>query len=338
MSDDEKYMMRCLQLARHGEFTTAPNPMVGAVIVHDGRIIGEGWHRRYGGPHAEVNAVRSVRPEDEALLPHSTIYVSLEPCSHWGKTPPCAELLAEKGFRRVVVGCTDPNEKVAGRGIARLREAGAEVVVGVLEEECKRLNRKFMTQHTLHRPYITLKWAESADGFIDRHRESRAKDGDAVKFSTPWTQMLVHRLRASHEAILVGRRTWELDQPSLTTRLWPGKNAERLILSLTPAPSPNGEGSIYRQQEEEGLFHRVTTPLALWRGAGGEAIPYQSVLVEGGAQTLQSFIDADLWDEVFIERSDIILGDGVKAPVFPLASGQKVQTDPKGRTIHVNFA
>ena len=308
MTDDEKYMMRCLQLARHGEFTTAPNPMVGAVIVHEGRIIGEGWHRRYGGPHAEVNAVRSVRPEDEALLPHSTIYVSLEPCSHWGKTPPCAELLAEKGFRRVVVGCTDPNEKVAGRGIARLREAGAEVVVGVLEEECKRLNRKFMTQHTLHRPYITLKWAESADGFIDRHRESRAKDGDAVKFSTPWTQMLVHRLRASHEAILVGRRTWELDQPSLTTRLWPGKDAERLILSASATS----------------LAERISG--------------FQSILVEGGAHTLQSFIDADLWDEVVIERSDIILGDGVKAPVFPLASGQKVQTDPKGRTIHVNFA
>ena len=308
MTDDEKYMMRCLQLARHGEFTTAPNPMVGAVIVHEGRIIGEGWHRRYGGPHAEVNAVRSVRPEDEALLPHSTIYVSLEPCSHWGKTPPCAELLAEKGFRRVVVGCLDPNEKVAGRGIARLREAGAEVVVGVLEAECRWLNRKFMTQHTSHRPYITLKWAESADGFIDRHRESRANDGDAVKFSTPWTQMLVHRLRATHEAILVGRRTWELDQPSLTTRLWPGKNAEKVILSSSG-------------------------------GALAESISgFQSILVEGGAQTLQSFIDADLWDEVFIERSDIVLGDGVKAPVFPFANSQKVQIDPKGRLIHVNFA
>ena len=329
MTEDEKYMKRCLQLARHGAFTTAPNPMVGAVIVHEGRIIGEGWHRRYGGPHAEVNAVRSVRPEDEALLPHSTIYVSLEPCSHWGKTPPCAELLVEKGFQRVVVGCLDPNEKVAGRGITRLREAGAEVVVGVLEEECRQLNRKFMTFHTLHRPYITLKWAESADGFIDRHRESREKDGDAVKFSTPWTQMLVHRLRALHEAILVGRRTWELDQPSLTTRLWPGKNPEKLMLSLTPGPSPKGEGSKYHQQEE-GLFHRVTTPLALWRGAGGEAVPYQSILVEGGAKTLQSFIDADLWDEVFIERSDIVLNDGVKAP--------KMKTDPKGRPVHVNFA
>ena len=342
MSEDEKYMRRCLQLARHGEFTTAPNPMVGAVIVHEGRIIGEGWHRRYGGPHAEVNAVRSVRSEDEALLPHSTIYVSLEPCSHWGKTPPCAELLAEKGFKRVVVGCLDPNEKVAGRGIARLREAGAEVVVGVLEKECRWLNRKFMTFHTLHRPYITLKWAESADGFIDRHRESRERDGDAVKFSTPWTQMLVHRLRATHEAILVGRRTWELDQPSLTTRLWPGKSPERLILSDSPLTLPIREGVECSEQASAFKFAKVIAPSLIGRaggesGAGGES-SYQSLLVEGGAQTLQSFIDADRWDEVFIERSDLILGDGVKAPVFPLANGQKVQIDPKGRLIHVNFA
>ena len=299
MIDDEKYMRRCLQLARNGEGMTMPNPMVGAVIVHDGRIIGEGWHRRYGGPHAEVNAVRSVRPEDEALFSQSTIYVSLEPCSHWGKTPPCAELLVEKGFRRVVVGCLDPNEKVSGRGIQRLREAGAEVVVGVLEKECRWLNRKFITFHTLHRPYITLKWAESADGFIDRLRNSRA-DGEPVKFSTPWTQMLVHKLRATHEAILVGRRTWELDQPSLTTRLWPGQSPQKVILSSSGMP--------------------LDTLIR----------PYQSLLVEGGAQTLQFFLDSDLWDEVYIEHSGIVLGGGVAAP--------QIKRDPKGRPIHVNFA
>lgn len=299
MTEDEKYMARCLQLARHGEFTTAPNPMVGAVIVHRGRIIGEGWHRQYGGPHAEVNAVRSVRPEDEALLPESTIYVSLEPCSHWGKTPPCAELLVQKGFRRVVVGCMDPNKQVAGRGIQRLREAGAEVVVGVLEKECWWLNRKFMTFHTLHRPWITLKWAQSADGFMDRKRESRA-DGDPAHFSTPWTQTLVHRLRATHEAILVGRRTWELDQPSLTTRLWPGKNPAKIMLSSSGLP--------------------INESIA----------PFQSVLVEGGAQTLQSFLDADLWDEAYVEYSEVVLGDGVKAP--------ELKIDPKGRPVHVNFA
>lgn len=338
MTEDEKYMWRCLQLARHGELTTAPNPMVGAVIVRGDRILGEGWHRIYGGPHAEVNAVLNVRPEDEALLREATIYVSLEPCSHWGKTPPCAELLVEKGFRRVVVGCLDPNEKVAGRGIRRLREAGAEVVVGVLEHECRWLNRKFMTFHALHRPYITLKWAESADGFIDRKRESRA-DGEPVQFSTPWTQSLVHRLRATHQAILVGRRTWELDAPSLTTRLWPGRNPERVVLTKSPkslilAPSPNGEGGIYLQGrpvhvEQVLPFHQdlVHTPHSTWRGVGGEA--FQSILVEGGAQTLQSFLDADLWDEVFIERSGLVLGDGVKAP--------EMKRDPKGRPVHVNF-
>ena len=323
MTEDEKYMARCLQLARHGEFTTAPNPMVGAVIVHEGRIIGEGWHRRYGGPHAEVNAVRSVRPEDEGLLHEATIYVSLEPCSHWGKTPPCAELLVEKGFRRVVVGCLDPNEKVAGRGIQRLREAGAEVVVGVLEQECWWVNRKFMTFHTKHRPYITLKWAESADGFIDRRRESR-EDGEPVHFSTPWTQMLVHRLRATHEAILVGRRTWELDQPSLTTRLWPGRSPEKLILTGSPPALPIREGAGCHRVSWLS-FAKVTSPSLTGR-AGGES----SILVEGGAQTLQSFIDADLWDEMYIERTQQVLGDGVAAP--------KVPTDPKGRPVHVNFA
>ena len=339
MTEDERYMARCLQLARHGEFTTAPNPMVGAVIVHEGRIIGEGWHRRYGWPHAEVNAVRSVRPEDEPLLPHSTIYVSLEPCSHWGKTPPCAELLVEKGFRRVVVGCLDPNEKVAGRGIRRLREASAEVVVGVLEEECRWVNRKFMTFHTKHRPYITLKWAESADGFIDRCRKSR-EDGEPVKFSTPWTQMLVHRLRATHEAILVGRRTWELDQPSLTTRLWPGKDARKLILTDSPPALPVREGAITFVNSISSFAQTHITPLPNREGqggesvggepVGGEAVPYQSILVEGGAQTLQWFIDADLWDEIYVERSELVLGDGIAAPKMP--------TDPKGRPVHVNFA
>lgn len=319
-------MTRCLQLARHGELTTAPNPMVGAVIVHDGRIIGEGWHRRYGGPHAEVNAVASVRPKDERLLTEATIYVSLEPCSHWGKTPPCAELLVEKAFRRVVVGCLDPNEKVAGRGIKRLQEAGIEVTVGVLEDECWWLNRKFMTFHRLHRPYITLKWAESADGYIDHHRESYA-DGPAVHFSSAWNQLLVHRLRATHEAILVGRRTWELDRPSLTTREWPGRSPERIILTSRADPllTPPQGGEWLPWSVE-----RTDKPLLAYALLGERGEGTQSILVEGGAQTLQSFIDADLWDEAFIERSEIVLSDGVRAP--------KLKRDLKGRPVHVNFA
>lgn len=209
---DEKYMRRCIQLAKNGRQTTEPNPMVGAVIVHEDRIIGEGYHIRPGGPHAEVNAFASVRPEDEHLLPQSTIYVSLEPCSHWGKTPPCAELLIQKGVKRCVVGCQDPFAKVQGRGIKMLREAGIEVVVGVLEEECLHLNDHFITFHSKHRPFTTLKWAQSANGFIDG------------KFSNYYTQALCHKRRAEHGAIMVGSKTWEKDQPRLDVRCWYGTN------------------------------------------------------------------------------------------------------------------
>ena len=209
---DEKYMRRCIQLAKNGRQTTEPNPMVGAVIVHEERIIGEGYHIRPGGPHAEVNAFASVRPEDEHLLPESTIYVSLEPCSHWGKTPPCAELLIRKGIKRCVVGCQDPFAKVQGRGIKMLREAGIEVVVGVLEEECLHLNDHFITFHSKHRPFTTLKWAQSANGFIDG------------KFSNYYTQTLCHKRRAEHGAIMVGSKTWEKDRPRLDVRRWYGTN------------------------------------------------------------------------------------------------------------------
>jgi diaminohydroxyphosphoribosylaminopyrimidine deaminase/5-amino-6-(5-phosphoribosylamino)uracil reductase len=299
MTEDEKYMSRCLQLARHGEFTTAPNPQVGAVIVHEGRIIGEGWHRQYGGPHAEVNAVRSVRPEDESLLREDTIYVSLEPCSHWGKTPPCAELLVEKGFRRVVVGCLDPNEKVAGRGIRRLREAGAEVVVGVLERECWWQNRKFMTFHTKHRPFITLKWAQSEDGYIDHLRQDDSTP--AVQFSTPLTRTLVHQMRAENQAILVGRRTWELDHPSLTVRHWPGSNPLPIVLSSKSI-----------RMGDETIPVQENTLAALMSKLYQRGI--QSLMVEGGAETLKSFIDAGLWDEARVETAPVKLGQGVKAP------------------------
>lgn len=312
--NDDIYMLRCIQLAKNGIVGAAPNPIVGAVIVHNDRIIGEGWHRKCGGPHAEVNAVRSVRPEDEALLPESTIYVSLEPCSHWGRTPPCAELLVEKGFRRVVIGCQDPFAEVQGRGIRRLREAGIEVKVGVQEKACQHLNRRFITFHTKHRPWITLKWAQSADGFIDRRRE-HFDDGPAVKFSTAWTQTLVHRLRSMHQAIVVGRRTWELDRPSLTTRLWPGASPARFVLTSSPMEiDSNAETASSIDALLATLYERGM----------------QSLLVEGGAATLQAFIDSDLWDEAYIEKTNMLLGDGIRAP--------KIERNLKGRAIHVNFA
>lgn len=313
MSVDEKYMARCIQLARNGEAGAPPNPMVGAVIVARGRVIGEGWHRQCGGPHAEVNAIASVADADRPLLREATIYVSLEPCSHWGKTPPCADLIVRHRIPRVVCGCEDPFAQVQGRGIQRLREAGCEVVVGVLEDECKHLNRRFITMHTLHRPWVTLKWAQSADGFIDRLRASRS-DGPPVRFSDERTQTLVHRLRARHQAILVGRRTLELDAPSLTTRLWPGPSPLRCVLSRTLTPDAVPDGFL--------VFSSVDHCLAeLCRRQ------VQSLLVEGGAQTLQAFIDADQWDEAYVEKTRFSLGEGVDAPSIT----------PNGRPVHVNF-
>ena len=228
-SEEEKYMLRCIQLAQNGLCNTAPNPMVGAVIVCDGKIIGEGYHVRCGEAHAEVNAIRSVK--DTSLLKRSTIYVSLEPCSHYGKTPPCADLIIEKQIPRIVIGCRDPFSKVAGRGIQKLKDAGREVIVGVLETECRQLIRRFITFHTLRRPYITLKWAESSDRYIDYSRT----DGKPVILSSPLTSMLVHKKRAEHSAILVGTRTAELDNPCLNVRHWYGRSPATKAI---PQPSP----------------------------------------------------------------------------------------------------
>ena len=281
---DEIFMHRCLQLAVCGHRGAPPNPMVGAVIVHDGRIIGEGYHIRCGEGHAEVNAFASVRKEDEPLLHKATIYVSLEPCAHHGKTPPCADLIVSKGVRRVVVGCVDPFAKVQGRGIEKLRNSGIEVTVGVLEEECQWLNRRFFTYHEKRRPYILLKWAQTADGFIDDH-------GQAAAISTPFTRMLVHQLRSEYQAILVGRVTDEREHPRLDTRLWGGPSPRRFVV---------GGGisipSLLKDMYDEGR---------------------QSLMVEGGRRTLQSFLDAGLWDELRIETSPLTVGDGTLAPELP---------------------
>ena len=285
--EDEMYMRRCLQLARCGRNESRPNPMVGAVIVADGRIIGEGYHVRCGEGHAEVNAFASVRPEDEPLLPQATIYVSLEPCSHWGKTPPCCDLIVKKGVRRVVVGCVDDFAKVQGRGIARLREAGIEVTVGVLEEECRWLNRRFLTFHREHRPWIVLKWAQTADGYID-------DGGRALKISTPVTQRLVHKLRAEEDAIVVGRTTWEREQPQLNVRLWAGKSPERFVL-----------GGATASQQGVTAVRSIDELLEACRER-----ELQSLIVEGGRKTLQSFLDRGLWDEMRVEEGRRLLCDG----------------------------
>lgn len=324
MTTDEKYIRRCIELASNGLCNAVPNPMVGAVIVHNGKIIGEGYHAKCGEGHAEVNAIRSVK--DETLLKEATIYVSLEPCSHYGKTPPCADLIISKGIPRVVVGCIDPFSQVSGRGIHKLREAGIDVTVGVLEEECKNLIRRFVTFNTQKRPYITLKWAESADGYIDINREN----GSPVVLSTPVTSMYVHKQRAEHKAILVGRRTALLDNPSLTTRNWYGKNPLRLVidrnltlpaeLKLFDHSTPTMVFTEKQKNSEDNLeyvaldFSKDILPQIC-------TVLYdrkiQSLLVEGGTTLLQSFIDSELWDEIFVEHSAKTLNDGVKSPIMP---------------------
>ena len=324
MTNDEKYIKRCIELASNGLCNAAPNPMVGAVIVYQDRIIGEGYHAKCGEGHAEVNAIASVKERE--LLKDSTIYVSLEPCSHHGKTPPCADLIIRTGIPRVVVGCVDPFSQVSGRGIKKLRDAGIDVKVGVLEEECRNLIRRFVTFNLQKRPYITLKWAESADGFIDICRE----DGNAVVLSTPITSVYVHKQRAEHKAILVGRKTALLDNPSLTTRHWYGKNPLRLVIDreLTlPSHLKLFDGTVptlvFTEQEKNSSENLTYVKLDF----STDIIPQileqlytrkiQSLMVEGGSCLLQSFINKGMWDEIFVEHAEKTLGEGVKSAVIP---------------------
>lgn len=325
---DELYMRRCLQLARCAAGSTSPNPQVGAVIVCGGRIIGEGYHIRAGEPHAEVNAVRSVKPVDRHLLPQSTIYVTLEPCSHYGKTPPCCDLIIKEGIGRVVIGTTDNNECVNGAGIARMVKAGIDVVVGVLEEECYAINRPFFIYNRLSRPSITLKWAQTADGFIDLERNG----GMPLHISTPVSQVAVHKLRSVHDAILVGTRTALLDDPSLNLRHWAGRTPLRLVIDrvgVLPGGLNLFDGAcptvVYTGMVINGKFGKNVEQVEL--DFSTDVLPQilshlhsmkvQSLLVEGGARLLQSFIDSSLWDEARVEvNNSLVAGAGVSAPVI----------------------
>lgn len=326
---DDIYMRRCLQLAANGAGSTSPNPMVGAVIVCDGRIIGEGYHIRAGEPHAEVNAVRSVAECDKHLLKKSTMYVSLEPCSHFGKTPPCCDLIISCGIPRVVIGTTDSNSQVNGNGIKRMKAAGIDVTVGLLSDELFRLNRSFFTLHGFSRPYITLKWAETQDGFIDTLRT----EGDAHKISNSGSMLAVHKLRAEHDAILVGTRTALSDNPSLTLRHWAGRTPLRLVIdrkNVLPTTVKLFDGSaptvVYTMNPVNGKFSENIEQVRI---TGERSVALQivehlasrninSLLVEGGAYTLQRFIDEALWDEIRVERNPrLTVGDGVKSPILP---------------------
>lgn len=290
LSPEEQFMSRCITLARNGATTTAPNPMVGAVIVYQGQIIGEGYHHRCGEPHAEVNAVNdAISRGNHDKLKDSTIYVSLEPCCHYGKTPPCADLIIRHSIPRVVVGSRDSNAKVNGGGIKKLQDAGIEVKVGVLEQECRHLNRKFFFFQENHRPFITLKWAQTADHIIGASDER-------LVISDSYTQMLCHKLRAEHQGIVVGRTTWQTDHPSLNVRMWEGRNPQIFVLSDSLKQSP---------------FVSLSDLLS----SG-----IQSLLVEGGRKTLEYLIDHNLWEECQIETNlSMCAGSGpgkVPSPVL----------------------
>mgnify|MGYP002673725934 FL=1 len=297
---DEHFMRRCLQLAKNGRQNAKPNPMVGAVIVsEDGRILGEGYHVRCGEGHAEVNAFASVKPEDEHLLAGATIYVSLEPCSHYGKTPPCADLIVSKRVKRCVCGCVDPFAKVQGRGIQKIREAGIDVTVGVLESECLELNKRFITYNTHQRPYIILKWAQTANGFLDN-------EGKGMAVSSAFTKMLSHKLRAENDAILVGRVTDERDHSQLNVRDWYGKNPVRLVIDRH---HPCFEGLDF-SKGNEAVLRQIMSFLYINK--------VQSLIVEGGAITHQFFLDAGLWDEIRIETATSkFVKTGTEAPRLP---------------------
>lgn len=325
-SSHTKYMRRCLQLARIGEYYVAPNPMVGAVLVwHTAagdQIVGEGWHQQYGQPHAEPNCIQHA----ETILglnidyAHCTLYVSLEPCSHYGKTPPCAELIIKKGIGCVVVGCLDPNPKVAGRGVKMMREAGVNVVVGVLEKECRELNKRFICLQEKKRPYVILKWAQTLDGYIDVKRELNDASSSPLVISTAVTKQLVHQQRAENMAIMVGTRTALLDNPRLLTTRWSGRNAIRITLDrhgVLPRTSRLFTGSaqtiVYTEHTD---WQYVLSDLA--------SRNIHSVLVEGGACLLEHIMTTGLYDEVHVEVSQYTLQDlagelsGTKAPDYIL--------------------
>ncbi len=322
MINHETYMQRCLQLARLAAGNVAPNPMVGSILVHNTTIIGEGFHKKYGYAHAEVNCINSVANEHRHLIAASTLYVSLEPCSHYGKTPPCTDLIIEKKIPKVIIGCIDIFKEVSGRGIKKLKDAGVEVITGILEKECVELNKRFFTFYKEQRPYIILKWAQS----IDRKITGNDK---RIYISNEYTNRLVHKWRSEEAAILIGTNTALHDDPLLTARLWKGKNPVRIVIDLNlRLPHSlklfNKEATTIifntiKQEEIENLiFFKLNTENILQQIMPAlYNMKIQSVIIEGGAKVLQSFIDAGLWDEArIIENENLVIYNGINAPVI----------------------
>lgn len=336
MKIHEKYIKRCIELAKNGLGTTYPNPLVGSVIVYKDKIIGEGWHKKAGEPHAEVNAVNSVK--DKSVLKKATIYVSLEPCSHFGKTPPCCDLIIENGIPNVVIGTVDPNVKVAGNGIKKLIEAGINVTVGILEAECNELNKRFFTFHEKKRPYIILKWAESQDGFIAPNQtlrntktsEEQSPEKKPFWITNSYSRQLVHKWRTEEQAILVGTQTVIDDNPKLNARDWSGNNPIRLVIDQNKRIPEESHvfdnqtkiiffsGSKNTVKKENTIFEVIDFEQNIAKQIVQVLYQYQiqSVIIEGGRQTLQTFIDANLWDEARIFVGNIQFTAGTKAPVL----------------------
>ncbi|MCL6460480.1 MAG: bifunctional diaminohydroxyphosphoribosylaminopyrimidine deaminase/5-amino-6-(5-phosphoribosylamino)uracil reductase RibD [Flavobacterium micromati] len=332
MKINEKYIKRCIQLAKNGLGTTYPNPLVGSVIVCDGKIIGEGWHKTAGEPHAEVNAINSVK--DKSLLKKATIYVSLEPCSHFGKTPPCCNLIIANKIPKVVIGTIDTNIKVAGNGIKKLIEAGIQVAIGVLEKDCYELNKRFFTFHEKQRPYIILKWAESQDGYIAPTEKIEKKP---VWITNAHSRQIVHKWRSEEQAILVGTQTVIDDNPKLDVRDWTGNNPIRLVLDQhNRIPK---QSQIFDNQVKTFLFSKIKSndekentifeiidfekdvPNQLIQSLYRHQI--QSVIIEGGRHTLQTFINANLWDEARIFYGKVQINAGTKAPILESKQNEK---------------
>ena len=314
MNIHEKYIKRCIEIAKNGLGTARPNPMVGSVIVHEDSIIGEGYTSKYGGNHAEVNAIHSVK--DKSLLKQATLYVTLEPCSHYGKTPPCSDLIIAHNIPKVVIGCVDDNKKVAGKGIERLINAGCQVIVGVLEEACKEHHKRFFTFHNKKRPYVILKWAETKDGFIAPASKDTLKP---VWITNEYSRQLVHKWRAEEQAILVGTSTVLNDNPSLTVRDWTGENPIRIVIDKKK--DLTAKHNVLNNEAKTIIINN--TLINKSQGNTPEQIlnlltenEITSVIIEGGSITLQTFIDANLWDEARVFVGDIIFNQGIKAPVF----------------------
>jgi diaminohydroxyphosphoribosylaminopyrimidine deaminase/5-amino-6-(5-phosphoribosylamino)uracil reductase len=322
MNTHEKYMERCLELALQGAGHVSPNPMVGAVLVHENKIIGEGYHEVYGGPHAEVNCINSVREEIVRLIPKSTLYVSLEPCTHFGKTPPCADLIIRNRIPKVIIGCRDPFKEVDGKGIEKLQAAGVVTETGILENKCKHLNKRFFTFHTAHRPYIILKWAQTADRKIGHY------DNNRLHITNEITNRLVHKWRSEESGIMVGTTTAALDDPLLTNRLWSGRDPVRIIIDKElrlPSNLNVLDGKTKTivfntiRHEEKGniLYYQITDDVSLVHQVlnGLYQLKIISVMVEGGTKLLQSFIDDGSWDEArVITNTQLLIGEGVPAP------------------------